>query len=374
MFRRRLFYLSGFDPRGARFYHALHREQVGRRAERLGLDIAVSNRKRGEGMSVDWTVDSPAEQSATRVTFLRWDDLIARAWITDNLEFARRMVAAYWRYIWRLQWLTGWRMGKGPMIAMAFPPVFALLLPLLFGLPFALALALVLPWWAAALAGLVPGVWLARRQIIKMRAFWLVRLFIHNDDSARHGLDPQLAARLDSFAQQIATALDEDDDEVLLVAHSNGSILIVPLLLRLIELRGGGPLPDRFTLVTYGQCIPLLTGRRDAGWFRTMLHDLSRQRLRWIDIGSPPDGAAFSLIDPLLPATTCGEGIDLTLLSPRFFRFFDPENYRLDYASKYDAHFDYLRCADRVSPIDFPSLSSSAVPAAQAVAAFRIIP
>ena len=372
MFRRRLFYLSGFDPRGARFYHDLHREQLARRAERTGEVIAVSERSRGADKCFDWSVDNADADTHTRVTFLRWDDIVGKAWVKGHWNLALKTVRTYANNAFLLKWWTGWQLGKGPMIAMSYPPLFTLGLPLLIGLPIALLLMLVLPWWAALALASVPAVWLTRRLILRMRACWLVRLFIFTDDIARLGLPPDLAERLDAFAAQISAALDEDNDEVLFVAHSNGSILAVPIMLRLLELRGG-TLPEQFGLVTYGHCIPMLTGRRDAKWFRAMLHRLSAHAFTWVDIGSPPDGAAFSLIDPLLPETTHG-AIRLTLLNPRFYRFYDPENYRLDYASKYDAHFDYLRCGDRVSPLDLPSLSSAGINLATAIARFREIP
>src|SRR6478752_9551833 len=102
MLRRQVFYLSGFDPRGARFYHSMHTQQLARRAERAGNEIAVSKRRRGAGMTVQWTVDNPEEGSTTRMTFLRWEDIVSRAWITGSLRFALRMTATYWNYLWRL--------------------------------------------------------------------------------------------------------------------------------------------------------------------------------------------------------------------------------------------------------------------------------
>jgi len=350
----------------------MHAEQLERRAERVGHGIAVSKRQRGADKTMEWTVDNPEEGSTTRMTFLRWEDIVSRAWVTGSLRFALKMTVVYWNYLWRLRWLDGWRLGKGPMIAMAYPPAFALVLPVLFGLPVTLVAWLLAPWWVAWPLGIAAGVVPARRQIARMRAFWLVQLFIYNDHIARNGMPADMSERIESFAQAIAAALDDDDDEVLLVAHSNGAILVIPILLRVLARRGR-PLPDNFAVVTYGHCVPLLTGRRDAAWFHAMLHELAGHRFTWVDIGSPPDGAAFCQIDPLLPVATHG-AIQLVLLSARFFRFCDSANYRLDYASKYEAHFDYLRCGDRVSPIDFPSLSSSGKRLAEAIADFRKIP
>lgn len=369
MLRRHIFYLSGFDPRGARFYHGLHREALAQRERLTGEEIAVSPRRKGERNCIDWTVSAPDVE--TQVSFLRWDDLVARAWVKGPLRLGWATVQTYWFYALRQRWGEYWRLGKGPFVTTLYPLAAVLLLPLLIALPLALLLALVLPKWLAALAGLVVGIALARQPIEKIRAFWLIRLFINTDRQARKGFDADTLERMRDHAASIAAALAGEADEVLFVAHSNGSIMAVPLLLDLLE-QSGGSLPPKFAFVTYGHCIPLLACRRDAGWFRTLMERLSHYHFRWVDIGSPPDGAAFSLVDPLAPAAGHG-AIDLTLLSPRFHRFYDPESYHSGYANKYEIHFDYLRCGDRVSPLDYPALTAGPLRIEQALAQFREI-
>lgn len=377
MFRRRLFYLSGFDPRGVRFYHGLAREQLAAHAACTGEAITVSARAKGQDMAIDWTVENATSETVTRQTFLRWDDIVARSWVKGAFQLGWQTVACYWRYVWRTDWRSYWRLAKGPCISMVYPVVFTLLLPLLLGLPVALIVAWLLPAWlhpvaVGLLIGLAAGIAAARPILDRLRAFWLIRLFIVNDRYAREGFGDEVMARVDGFARQIAAALDDDDDEVLLIAHSKGTLIAVPLLLRLLELRGG-VLPAKFTYVTMGHCMPILTCRRDASEFHAQLRALSGFAFPWVDIGAPGDGAGCHGVVPLEPAAGAGR-IALTLLSPRFHIFRQPENYNSGLANKYEFHFDYLRCGDRVSPIDLPSLTVSARPIAHAVAAFRDIP
>jgi hypothetical protein len=371
MFRRRIFYLSGFDPRGARFYHAMHREQIAAHAAKTGEDIAVSARTRGAGDTVDWTVENRSGQVLTRCSFLRWDDLVARAWVKGPLHLGWKTACAYGGYARHHDWKSYWRLGKGPFVTTIYPLLAITLLPLLMALPLAALAAIVFPVWLASVITLVAGIALSRPLIGKIRAFWLIRLFIQNHAVARDGFDQDTLARLDSLAESVAAALVGDEDEVLLVAHSNGSIMAVPLLLRLIA-RHGRALPEKFTLVTLGHCIPLLSCRRDAAAFHAMERELAGHAFNWIDIGSPPDGAAFNMVEPLAPASDHG-AIRLTLLTPRFYKFYNPETYHAGFANKYEIHFDYLRSGDRVSPIDFPSLTASPHPIAEAVATFRML-
>ena len=44
--RRHVFYLSGFDPKGASYYHALYRAEAAQQAEVNGHTIEVSPRHR----------------------------------------------------------------------------------------------------------------------------------------------------------------------------------------------------------------------------------------------------------------------------------------------------------------------------------------
>ena len=304
--------------------------------------------------------------------FLRWEDIVSRAWVCSPLALGWRTVAAYAGYARHLDWGNYWRLGKGPFVTTLYPLIITLLLPLLFGLPFALALLLFLPAFAALPIGLAIGIVPARPVLEKIRAFWLIRLFIFNDALARDGYDADLDARLDDFTREVSAALDEDLDEVLLVAHSNGSILAVPLLLRLIALRGG-KLPEHFAMVTLGHCIPLLACRRDAGWYREELHALSTHDFRWYDFGSPPDGAAYHAVDPMRIVAPTSQ-VRLEMYSPRFHLFYDPATYHAGWANKYEIHFDYLRSGDRVSPVDYPSLTASDRLISQSVALFRELP
>ena len=46
-FKRKVFYLGGFDPRGVRFYHQLYREQAARYAALTSEAIEISGRQAG---------------------------------------------------------------------------------------------------------------------------------------------------------------------------------------------------------------------------------------------------------------------------------------------------------------------------------------
>ena len=368
-FKRKVFYVGGFDPRGPRFYHALADEQVRRYAEHAAEDARVSTRTNVSDTRIDWTIANPSRDTETQYSFLRWDDIVRNAWVKNPLALGWRAARAYSANLKHLDFATGKTLGKGPLITLFYPPVFTILFPLIAMLPIALVAGIWLPWWAALLVGLLLGILIARPLLVKMHAPWLLRFFIFNSELGGGEGDPAIEQRLDAFADEVIASFSEPWDEILLLTHSNGSILSIPLMVRILE-RSGGRLPAHFAFVTMGHCIPLVACRRDATRFKDQLRYLAGQEFRWIDIGSPPDGAAYSGVNPmLLVAPEAKPAIEL--LSPRFHLFYNPETYHKGYANKYEIHFDYLRTGDRISEIDWPSLVATDRPIARAIAEFK---
>ena len=352
IFRRKIFYLAGFDPRGGRFYHQLLADEV----QRTGL--AISPRQRA-GDNIGWTVTG-ADIHAEHI-FLMWDDIVRANWPKGPLAVLRRTLTAYQGFIGGFDWTLVRRAPKACRTTLFYPGVSLFLVPLAVMLVASGLLGLLLPPWTALLgAALVAG---AASLVIlrRMHSLWLLRFIMFNDMLARHAPTGDLAARITAFADSIAKDLNTGDaDEVLFVTHSNGSILAVPIMADLMARRGGA-FPANFALVTLGNCIPLIAARRDATWFHAALDQLAAGGFRWLDIGSLTDGACVPLVPPCL-----GRPVEsppgLTQLSPRWFRYADPATYKARRADKYATHFDYLRRLDRPSPMDYVAITCAPQP------------
>ena len=370
-FKRKIFYLGGFDPRGVRFYHQLYREQAERYGRLTGHSIDVSARRAGPASSGVWTVDNPGEGVETSYEYLRWEDLVGKVWVRNPLTLGLRSIATYIGHARFMDFRRMRALRPGPVITILYPPMLALLIPLLLALLPALALMLVLPWWAAAVIGIVISALLSRRILNKLIVPWLLRFTYYHHCLAAQGPGPELDARLDLFARRVADALDEPWDEILLVTHSGGTIFGMALMRCLLALRPN--LPPHFAIVGLGQVVPVVGLRSDARWFHDDLRALKDKRFRYVDLSYPPDGAAYFNVNPLLLVSdTHAARVDM--LSPRFHRFYDPENYHGGWSNKYEVHFDYLRVGDRVSPLDFISLTAGPRRLDEAVEAFKAIP
>ncbi len=380
--RRMVFYLSGFDPKGPAHYHRLYLEQAALAAQVGGYEVGVGRRRKtwehGAAWSVDWR-STPADGAAgpvtvrTEVEFLRWDDIVRNHWSRDPLVLARDLLGTSWLY---LRSGALWR-----MLRLSWPPVVALVVPLLvlLGLIASLPLALLAGWWAAAasgswLAGSAAGLallaaatglaWLAEQ---RMNMQWLLRSYAFTGRQGTRGW-PRLEARLDAFAQRIVTRLGEAAadggeavDELLVVAHSSGSIMATSVLARACALDPKlGQRGAQLSLLTLGQWNPLLSSLPSAQRFRTETARLgSRSDLDWVDFTAPPDGCCFALTDPVAAAgATASRPGHPKLLSPRFAALFSPDSYRAIRRDRFRLHFQYLMAGERAGDYDYTAITA----------------
>src|SRR5215217_4959339 len=97
-FKRKIFYLSGFDPRGARFYHQLYAEQAEAFSATTGARIEIGKRRRAQSHSTAWTIEDKHAGSQTEYEFLGWDDVVRAHWVKNPLALLKRSVMAYWNF------------------------------------------------------------------------------------------------------------------------------------------------------------------------------------------------------------------------------------------------------------------------------------
>lgn len=375
-FKRKIFYLSGFDPRGARFYQQLYTEQAALYGATAGRTVTVGSRRREPPHSAAWTIrDSAADTDAdaagggeTDYVFLGWDDVVRAHWVKNPIALLGHSIRAYWNFTRRVDWSIVHQFHSGVKIAFYYPGISTIFLPILFMLLLCAPLVGFLGWGWGLLAAAILGTGIALWVVKRIQGFWLLRFIIFNDILARDRLPPDVDARMATFADTIRASLDEDWDEILLVTHSNGSILAMPIMARLLEACDGR-LPDRFGLVTLGSSIPLIGARRDSRRFRAQLDQVAQGEFRWLDVNSVTDGACIAGIDPCIGGPTRPAGLFQT--SPRWFRYCDPQQYETRRRNKYETHFDYLRTFDRISPLDYLAISSGSRPLAASIAAFR---
>ena len=95
--RRQVFFLSGFDPKGASYYHALYRAEAARQSAVSGMPIEVGARQRGQQGRNFWIVQGGLEEARceTAYEFARWDDIVRQHWSRSAWRLIFDMFRAY---------------------------------------------------------------------------------------------------------------------------------------------------------------------------------------------------------------------------------------------------------------------------------------
>ena len=106
VFKRQVFYLSGFDPRGAAFYHRLYHEESAAQAKLHHADIQVGDRSRLSKHHNRWKIHASwPNQSGSKQEvdadyhFLNWDDIVRQYWQTNLFKLILDSIVGYWGYI-----------------------------------------------------------------------------------------------------------------------------------------------------------------------------------------------------------------------------------------------------------------------------------
>jgi len=371
---RRVYFLSGFDPRGASFYHRLYREEARKQARLNGAKISISKRQRASALFHKWTVqaDWQGQSTHTDYQFLSWDDLIRKNWV-DSLVIliARSMLM----YVWHIR--TGLlrkfkKAGRGPFFSSIFPLVFIVLSSVVISLS-AVAVACTLNWMIANIFVSMIGVcamliWLikrAKKMGDKLGVWWILQTYLF---LATWGKKPiaDMNDRIQQFADQIiADAKESSVDEVLIVGHCVGSILAVAVLAKIIE-KNDVLLEGKLKLVTLGQCIPYVSYPSTATAFRQdLVTVVENEHYPWVDMGARADPLCFDQVDPAK-----AEGMSVSrrrwpiTKAVRPYHMYSSETYEKLKKNKLRIHFQYLMSSELLTDYDYFRLTTGPEPLA----------
>ena len=273
----------------------------------------------------------------------------------------------------------------GTLLKIAWPsaltvsyPIIAFLGLLLLGLSLGVAAAVLPPafglaWWLGILpaAGLFAGtVFLGRWLDDRFRSFWLLRIYGVMQPWA-YGKIPDLDERIKDFAEHIAGQIrNSDADEVLLVGHSVGTILTIPLVAELLRLAPDlGVKGPAFGLVSLGNCLPLVSLLPGSVKLREDLRTVATAPgVRWLDFSARRDGASVTQIDPLIVS-----GISRPPSIPvrpqqfpvRIVRMFPPEVYAVIKKDIFRIHFQYIMAGELLTDYDFFAITAGPLTLAQ---------
>jgi hypothetical protein len=363
--QRRVYYVCGIDPRGARFYHAMWREEAAKQKAVDGREYVVGDADEEGPLTTAWTVRArvDGQETVSRHVYLRWDDLMRAYWPSRSSTLLR-LPGIYARHLRSGLLARTWRHGRGFFWAYFLTPVIYLLLTLLLVGGGAWAAATLAAAsgadgrtaWLAAAAAAALLLWLCVANADHIRLFWLCRTQVFMEQWAMRE-PPSFAQRWQAFAQRIEDDLRRDvasgdaPDEVLLVAHCGGAPAAVQIAATWLAMHRPAPGEPQLKLLTLGQAIPLVGLAPGAARFRDQLLAVGRSGLPWLDMTAPADLLCYALANPF---TACGLEMPAQagyrLKSSRFDLMFPPPAYSRLRKDIFRTHFQYLMAS--ALPVD----------------------
>lgn len=374
-FRRRVFYIPGYDPFHPRRYRELYRKEGAEQARisGYGLELKPKSTKGPYGWHATGLIDGRKAEADIEV--LVWSDIVKRSMSETIPATYLQLVRTAWAYIGSGALFRLMKLRKGPMIAALYPILFLILqLLLVAGLGWGLgALVAHVSHWTVGVTVFAAMVWLGlrwfRAKDNKVFAWYLMHDYAYSAQAGGAN-PPELEARLAEFRASIRAALDGPYDEVLVVGHSSGAHLGVSILADLIraeEMNGGLPAEGpKLAFLSLGHVVPMVSFLPKAQRLRADLHYLSaREELTWVDVTAPGDGCAFALCDPVAVTGVAPEGKRWPLvISAAFSQTLSPEKQAELKRRYFRLHFQYLCAFDALSggPNDYDYFQITAGP------------
>lgn len=364
-------FVGGFDPRGAKHYQQLMRQQAQQQREVDGRIYHVGARAAWQSLGAErvrhsqWTVQ-PAQGRATDYVFYEWSDIVRQHWDTRWWHVVGSAWGHY-REIARMphDWRQMYQQKPYTLWTLLYPALY-LLLTLLLSVALVLGLLALWPHALGAMAALVAaaGVWRGSFLLDRLlHVTWLLRIFRFAVVFARASEDP-LAQRHQAMAQALAQRLRAQPQlQVTVVGFSVGSAMSIGLL-HALRAQLEPAQWQRVQWLTLGNCIPLFSLVRGAHTLREQLASLASDgQLYWADISAPADSVSFGDCELLRlamgrhPQAQAGVwSAPQRMCSPRFHTLFVPHAYRRLRRNKMRMHFQYLMAAQLPGAYDYLAL------------------
>ncbi|MEA1990541.1 MAG: hypothetical protein U9N57_15215 [Pseudomonadota bacterium] len=325
--KRKIFYIPGFDPRSEAYYKKLLLSQFPHIKEHQLINEKSRVVFETEDLEVDYEI-------------LSWHKEVQAYWGKGVVTNLNNTYTLFKEYVFKGAYFRLYKnLSKKDAVQKAFSVYFFLIWLFLFSLGGS---------WLCSEAidnGLSVSVFIGSTIFILLNIgvyklfdglniFWVTRIMNFFVLYANKKV-PKVLEREKVFKAKIITALQSKKfDEVIVVAHSVGTILCVDTLSDLVEKNQD----ERLTVVTLGHCVSAVSMVKNSEWFNDRLAVLAHRNSFWIDVTAGKDAVAFYKVNPGLVDVSKP---NLTL-SAGFHRIFTREFYKAVKWNFYKIHFLYL--------------------------------
>lgn len=364
--RRRVFFIEGYEPKGADGFHRMFRREWNRFRKNWGVtgtlhDIHFVS---DDIASWDMKTSGPNWQVSTHYEFLRLEHQIrtnlaqpmslqiirALRWMAGDLATGS---------IWRV-FRASWRMG----VLLSYSQVSLLAW---------LGAALAGGWFVSHLAeayGLSGFAQLGIGAAALFGVFALLRpiagaIFVNQLNNCwpylrefARGKPTGFDRSIEVLAERIvAAARSGDDDEILLVGHSAGAMLALETMKRSLEIDPhlGIRRPD-VALITVGSIMPIFAMHPAASKLRDTIKKISTEpTVMWADCQAFEDFMNFSGFDPVGGVGIDGgaERCNPVLWQIPFQAMISPETFKRMRFNYWRKHYQYIMSNERRASYDY---------------------
>ena len=305
--RRRIFFIEGYEPKGADGFHRMFQREWDRFSKTWGVTGKVHDIRLESGDIASWDVETsgPNWQVSTRYEFLRLEPQIRKnlaqpmwlqlartiRWMADDFATGS---------LWPV-YGASWRMG----VLLSYSQVLLLLW---------IISAIAGGWFAARATGLTGLSPIAIGAVSALGIFALLypvaaAMFVNQLKNAwpylrefARGKPTDFDRSVEVLAERLVTGAKEGDaDEILLVGHSAGAMLALRTLKRALEIDPDlGIRRPTVALVTVGSIMPIFAMHPAAAKLRDTVAAISTEpTVLWADCQAFEDFMNFSGFDPV---------------------------------------------------------------------------
>ena len=368
---REVFYISGYDPRGYRYYYSLYKKNAKLQNKVNNLNLQISKIKNIKENIVSCDITSNKD-THTIYNFLLWNDIVKENWAEGF--FSNFLDTLYFIKMYLLSgiFVRFTKESKEQLIAGLYPLFYLLstlsVLSYFSYKTYQFNLNYIPAYIAIGISFLIFFLGIKLIEVIanKIAVFWLSRIYAFCAKWGENRIS-KVDDRVEYFAKHIFERIKENnnkDKEFILSAHSVGTILAIGVANNVIKNCIQSNIDySNFKLLTLGHCIPLVSFQRKSENHKKVLEELGKTKdFIWLDYTAAIDGACFC-VDPIKSSginreKDCGP----ILMSPRFFKLFKKENYKKIKKEKYKAHFLYLYSTDLAGNYDYFDITAGNKP------------
>ena len=360
---RKVFYISGYDPRGAGFYHGLYDRESKKQSNISGYEINVGSRNKVSKTQDRWRLSyicESGEKAETEYNFLKWDDIVRKFWIRDNLTILKESLKTYYTYLTQSNTSKAFKDNNNLILSFYYPLVYFAVLIFL-SIIFA---GFISSFFSGAFGSLmfsiffVTGLIAGYKAAEKFKIYWMLQILNFCKNPERMEIK-EVDERINIFAQEILKELQKDNNkEVIVASHSIGVFLLIKLMSKLADSLDDKQL-GMIKFLILGQPAPLMSYFKESNSIHEDLQKIQKRNFFIVDVASPADAACFALQG--IFEGVCDEGASkLVLISPKFHLMFNRLRYKIVKLNKYRMHFQYLMAAEESCDYDYFKITAGA--------------